>query len=87
MDSNIPKKLYKTTIVIWSEYDGSEAELHDLAFQAEEGDAYCSVQRSVEMTREQIEADPDWDGNEFFTVDACDDEDGDIEEEENRGED
>ena len=36
------KPLYKTTIVIWSEYDGSEVELEDLARAATEGDAYCS---------------------------------------------
>lgn len=63
---SIPSKLYKTTIVIWSEWDGSQAELRDLAFQAEEGDAYCSKMESVALTREQVMDDPDWDGSEFF---------------------
>lgn len=58
------KPLYKTTIVIWSEYDGIGVELSDLAWQAEQGDAYCSAQQSVRV--EDPAADPEWDGTEFF---------------------
>lgn len=38
--------LFKTTIVIWSTYDGASVELEDLAREATVGDAYCSLQRS-----------------------------------------
>ena len=70
-------KLFKTTIVIWSEYDPTGAvELEDLAREAQRGDAYCSKQESVFV--EEAESDPDWDGTEFFfTVpDELDEEDG-----------
>lgn len=60
------KPLHKTTIIIWSEYDGSAVELMDLAFQATEGDAYCSVQRSEVV--ENPDADPEFDGTEFFEM-------------------
>jgi len=60
------KALYRTTIVIWSEYDGEKVEIEDLAFQATEGNAYCSKQSSV-LVREP-ELDPDWDGTEFFGI-------------------
>lgn len=64
----MPKKaLYKTTIVIWSEYDGTERELSDLAYEAEQGDALCSRYRSEQVT--DVASDPDWDGTEFFDLD------------------
>jgi hypothetical protein len=56
--------LYKSTIVIWSEYDGTSVELSTLAREAETGDAYCSASRS-ELVQEPS-ADADWDGTEFF---------------------
>lgn len=56
--------LYKTTIVIWSEYDGSEVDLEDLAREAVQGDAYCSKQISELIA--EAESDVDWDGTEFF---------------------
>lgn len=59
-----PNKLYKTTIVIWTEYDPGSVELVDLAREAHVGDAYCSKQISEEIS--QYENDPDWDGTEFF---------------------
>lgn len=62
------KSLYKTTIVIWRERPSEGLlELTDLAYQAQEGDAYCSS-----MTEDHIEdptSDPDWDGTEFFDTD------------------
>lgn len=64
------KSLYKTTIVIWSEYDGNEAELEDLSYQATEGDAYCSKQKS-ELVKNP-ESDPDWDGTDFFGIEEDD---------------
>lgn len=58
------KPLYKTTIVIWSEYNGTNVELSTLASQVENGDAYCSVYRSSLI--ENPSNDPDWDNCEFF---------------------
>lgn len=58
------KPLYKTTIIIWTEYDGGVAELENLAFQATEGNAYCSKQESVIIDNPM--GDPDWDGTDFF---------------------
>lgn len=60
------KPLWKTTIVIWSDYDPSliPMELEELARQATSGDAYCSLQDTVYVY------DPDEDDNppsdEFF---------------------
>lgn len=59
------KPLFKTTAVIWTEYDPSAVELSDLAREAENGSAYCST-----LTAEPIadpDTDPDWDGTEFFS--------------------
>ena len=60
--------LYKTTIVIWSEYNPAEAkiEIDYLARDAMQGESYCSKQVSEFVT--DPEADPDWDGTEFFGV-------------------
>lgn len=66
------KPLYKTTIVIWSEYDGTERELSDLAWQAEQGDAYCSRYRSTLV--ENPNSDPDFDDTDFFNFMDEDDE-------------
>lgn len=71
----LPKKLYKTTIVIWSEEDPSHLELEDLARDATSGDSYCSKQ---ELARVDPLSDPDWDGTEFFG-EYPDDEDDDDE--------
>lgn len=56
--------LYKTTIIIWSEYPGDAVELTDLAREADTGDAYCSHTESKLV--ENPQDDPDWDGTEFF---------------------
>jgi hypothetical protein len=58
------QKLWKTTIVIWSDYDGDTVELENLARAATVGDAYCSKQVSVLVDEPSV--DPDWDSNEFF---------------------
>lgn len=66
------KTLYKTTIVIWSEYNPVTSELSDLARDAEVGDSYCS---KMDWERiEDPEQDPDWDGTEFFNPLDNDDE-------------
>jgi hypothetical protein len=59
--------LYKTTIVIWSEYPGDSVELSDLAHNAEQEDAYCSKMESKAVDSPKL--DPDWDGTEFFDID------------------
>ena len=46
-----PKKLYKTTVVIWSEYDPSfKVEIDELARDAIQGESYCSTQNTEEIT-------------------------------------
>lgn len=59
-------KLYKTTIVIWTDFQPTGFELSDLAREAEQGDAYCS-KREMEAI-EEPQRDPDWDGTEFFNA-------------------
>ena len=59
--------LFKTTIVIWSEYNPSAdsvTELSDFARDAESGESYCS-KFDTEFVHAH-ENDPDWDGTEFF---------------------
>jgi hypothetical protein len=56
--------LFKTTIVIWSKYDGTKTELDSLAREATSGDAYCSRFQSVLVQNPPV--DPDWDDTEFF---------------------
>lgn len=56
--------LYKSTIVIWSSWDPETVELSYLARQAEDGDAYCSVQKA-ELVHAP-EDDEQWDDTEFF---------------------
>jgi hypothetical protein len=57
-------KLYKSTIVIWSEYDPTKLELSHLALEAESGAAYCAKCHAEVV--EAAEDDPDWDGTDFF---------------------
>lgn len=56
--------LFKTTIVIWSEYNPQERELDDLARDATSGESYCS-RFHVEQVADP-KSDPAWDGTEFF---------------------
>ena len=60
-------KLYKTTIVIWSEDDPTNLmEIDALAQDAMNGESYCSKQETVRV--EDPISDPDWDGTEFFNT-------------------
>lgn len=69
-------KLYKTTIIIWTDDDPTDkVELEDLAREATSGAAYCSSMETVAV--DDPEADPNWDGTEFFGV--LSDEQGDAE--------
>ena len=69
-----PKKLFKTTLVIWTEYNPEdlEEEIDDLARSAIDGDGYCSKQEVVEVT--DLAKDPDWDDTEFFNTGDDEDE-------------
>ena len=59
------KKLYKTTIIIWSDEDPTgKYELVDLAQEATDGLMYCSKQHTEAIKNPR--KDPDWDGTEFF---------------------
>jgi hypothetical protein len=60
----MPKNLYKTTIVIWTDANPQRVSLEQLAQKAEAGDAYCSKQET-ELVKEP-EKDETWDGTEFF---------------------
>lgn len=57
----MPKNLFKTTVVIWSEFDpmANEVELSDLARQAEEGAAYASSQTTVAVPEAALAHDRD----------------------------
>lgn len=59
--------LEKTTIVIWTDPEIDDPRLYkikDLANEAYQGNAYCSVKRTEVI--EDPSKDPDWDGTEFF---------------------
>ena len=56
--------MWKTTIVIWTNCDPGHVEISDLAREAETGDAYCSKFHTEQIADHQ--ADPDWDGTDFF---------------------
>lgn len=58
------KPLYKTTVVIWTEYDPHQSELEDLARDATSGESYCS--KAVTEVVNDPATDSDWDGTEFF---------------------
>ena len=59
--------MWKTTVVIWTDYDPAHLELDRLAHEACRGDAYCSKQHTDVV--ENVGADPDWDGTDFFGID------------------
>lgn len=59
-------KLFKTSIVIWSDYDPTGMDLEDLARDAVSGLSICTKMERVPVDDPQ--ADPDWDGNEFFNL-------------------
>lgn len=56
-----PRKLYRTEIVIWTDFDPSNLELDDLAREAVSGGGYCSKQLTVPITNMEIFPD-----TEFF---------------------
>ncbi len=45
-----PSKLWRTTVVIWTDYDPAGMELDDLAREATSGDGFCSQQNTEEIS-------------------------------------
>ncbi len=82
-----PEKLYKTTIVIWSEYHPNESgvEIDRLTEDAMGGESYCSKEETVAVEGKALSKDPDWDGTDFFGA-GDDDGDEDEDEDETNGE-
>lgn len=60
-------KLYKTTIVVWTDYDPSHYLATDIIA---DGGGYVSYRNSRPVI--DHENDPHWDGNNHFTLDATD---------------
>lgn len=58
------KPLFKTTIVIWTEWDPRYYEIDYMACEAIGGGAYCSSQ-TIDLIQDP-QSDPTWDGTEFF---------------------
>jgi hypothetical protein len=63
----VTRGLWKTTIVIWSEFNGMSIELSDLARDAETGESYCSFSESIFITNPLD--DPHAPSQEFFQLD------------------
>lgn len=64
MSKSKPGPLFKTTLVIWSDFDASKVELERLAQEATSGKAYCSVSKTKKIKKPQKSK--HWDGTEFF---------------------
>lgn len=58
--------LYKTTLVIWSDYDPHHLEIDQIASHAIDGDFYYSKRATVIVNDPR--QDKDWDQNDFFYV-------------------
>jgi hypothetical protein len=50
--------LYKTTLIIWSKFDPRDYDISLLAYEAEQGYAYCSSQKHERI--EHPEQDEHW---------------------------
>lgn len=61
-----PEKLYRTTIVVWTDYPPNDMELADLAREATIGDALCDYRVTEVVT--DAGSFPDDDG--FFGTDG-----------------
>jgi hypothetical protein len=72
--TEIAMRLWKTTIVIWTDFNPVTMELGHLARNAEYGDAFCSKQSIEEIS--DPKSDPDWEPTDFFNSPmdcTCDD--------------
>ena len=58
--------LYKTTLIIWSEFNPTGMAIDDLATEAVTGSAYCAKKLTIDV--ESPRRDPDWvqDGERFL---------------------
>lgn len=63
--------LFKTTIVVWSDFSPEDYDAEDICREAIRGDAHLSTMRSEFI--DDPESDPDWDDNSFFEDDEEDD--------------
>ena len=61
------KALYKSTIIIWSDFDPMTVELSQLASEAESGSALCTSFDGSLI--EDPSKDDDWDDIDFFDED------------------
>lgn len=69
-------KMFKTTIVIWSDFNPKDLNLSELAYEAESGGgaAHCSKTETVShRTLEEAHKDPDWECDEVFGDDSDND--------------
>jgi len=66
------KPLYKTTIIIWSEYDTCGTSVRCLGDNVADRDAYCSKLSCQAV--QNPEQDPDWEETDFFMGDSMFDE-------------
>ena len=62
-------RLYKTTLIIWSDFAPNHLEIDKLARDAMSGESYCS-HSNTELI-DPAENDPHWDNTEFFGVDEA----------------
>lgn len=72
-DGSMTDPLYKTTVIIWTEFDPSALELPALAAEADYGSAYCS--KLITEHVKDPSYDLEWDGTDFFDLHIDDDED------------
>lgn len=69
--SSKPDGLWKSTIVIWSEFDPHNLELSQLAIEAETGEAYCERMDATYVPQKDLDssmspASLEWFINEVF---------------------
>jgi len=48
-----PNRLYKTTIVIWTDFPTSSIGIEDLARETQVGDAFCESSECVEISNKK----------------------------------
>jgi hypothetical protein len=58
------KELWKTTIVIWSDFDPQDYTAEELGRESMHGDAHCSSMKTKYV--KDVKSDSDWDETEFF---------------------
>jgi hypothetical protein len=63
----VTNPLYKTIVVIWTEYNPVHYKLDELGYDATDGEAYCSKRMAFKI--EDPALDPDWDDTKFFEED------------------